>query len=510
MMELLDALHLTRQRNTVSICILLLFVLVGGSWWLFGLVWMSFLCAVSGLCYCATSYVCYHPEAHEWRNNITEWYERLFMRTFNYSHRPTTKHDPKFIPQQDSKSDHTPPAVHGDETGLGSAVNEAQGLSDGAEGETIQPMKMCHKEAQKMIQLIMKDFLMSWYSDVTSDTEFPEDIQKVLEHIALEVNVRLQHIDLEVAIVEVLGLILPYLEVLNKAGVRNFNGVELFDVTSEMCIKQFESDPRVVHPAMKSPTHEYRYYRQALDALIQCAYPPEYARCDVACTIVREILLKNIIEPLFNLLCDPGFLYEAIPVVLSKATQEKIDRQLVDIEWENNELEQKLNSGLRIASIKGSQRHMKRRFHTTSGRFGQANEFSTLPLELSVQKSPSSKPRSIANHPKMHMTSSGVYEPNAWQTQSTHVPNHHTNSEVELSTESTYPPLSRTNSRRSQFLSDGIPEMGHEEEYDHVVEGGFAVVELSPIYIERHVRVDPGTGVSHVAYIFKVSAMKLF
>ena len=45
------------------------------------------------------------------------------------------------------------------------------------------------------------------------------------------------------------------------------------------------------------------------------------------------------------------------------------------------------------------------------------------------------------------------------------------------------------------------------DSFDHVVNGEFAVVELSPIYIERHVRVDPGPGASnpHIAYIFKVS-----
>ena len=177
------------------------------------------------------------------------------------------------------------------------AEQDSERRGGAAEDEGVQPMKGCHKEAQKLIQLIMKDFVQSWYTNVTSDSEFPDDAQKILEHIALEINVRLQQVDMEEAIVDVLELILPYLEVLNQVGIRNYSGMELFDVSSETCVKQFEADPRVAHYALKTTAHEQRHYRQLLDVLLQCAVPGEYSRCDVACTLIREVLITNIFNP---------------------------------------------------------------------------------------------------------------------------------------------------------------------------------------------------------------------
>jgi hypothetical protein len=399
-----------------------------------------------------------------------------------------------------------------------------------------EPMKECHKEAQKMIQLIMKDFILKWYASITSDTEFPEDIEKILDHIALEVNVRLQRVDYQGSVVELLELILPYLEVLNEAGIRSYSGVELFDVTTETCVKQFEANPMVAHYAMKSAQHEKRHYRQALDALIQCALPPEYAKCDVACMLVREVLVTNIIEPLFDLLCDPAFLYGAIPLVLAKATPEKVSRQLEDIRQENEELNRALSRGRLILNITGSQDRNRRRFCTSSGRFGPGVHYSGIPSpDFRRRGRGKNRSHSMAVSPHMQRTSSGIYESSSWLSHSSRIPSHDTIDEGSTEAEATYPPslmspkrfssaqknLMKSESRtltsgggdRFTYHSDideyDFPEEGSEEDPDHfgpMIDGGYAVVELSPIFIERHVRVeDPSAGKTYVAYIFKVS-----
>ena len=382
------------------------------------------------------------------------------------------------------------------------------------EDADVQPMKQCHKESQKIIQLIMRDFVLPWYTNITQDMEFPEDIQKILEHVAVEINVRLQKIEVDEVVVEFLELILPYLEVLNKAGIRNYNGVELFDVNTETCVKQFEANPKVAHHAMKSPSHERRHCRQALDALIQCVFPPEYARCDVACMFVRELLLKNTIETVFDLLCDPGFLYEAIPMILLKASPEKIFRQLDDINIENEELERALNRGRLIVNITGSTGLTKRRFHMTSGRFGSSVHFSASNSPSHVKKKPTiSRPHSIARLSDLH---SGIYESDSWITQSSQVsPQHGT-----IKHNTIYAPYSKFGSTlngeplscQDTYLGRNDDLENTEEDYgeDNVlcdsvqVDSEYAFIELPPIYIERHVRVETGTG-SHIAYIFKVS-----
>lgn len=545
--------QVTRQRNTTVLFASLVLLLFSSSQWLFGLVWTFILCAISGLSFCCCAYISYRPEAREWRGKLSEWYGRLFVWGFNYSHRHlkgnhkkdhthfTSSHTPvpSEFPQTSTKgelssgvtlNDQRPPQPQA----LGQETNDA-------EGEGLQPMHECHREAQKMIQHIMKDFIQTWYTNVTSDTEFLEDVQKILEHVALEINVRLQQIEHQESIVELLELILPYLEVLNEAGIRNLSGVKLFDVTTETCVKQFEANPKVAHYAMKSPHLEKRHYRQTMDALIQCAFPPEYAKCDVACMLVRELLITNLFEPLFELLCDPAFLYEVIPLILTKATDEKIGRQLDDIEQENQELERILSRG-RLIVMMGSQGQNKRRFCTTSGRFGHGFTPSPM-LRKKGRGGGASRPNSIAMLPHMTKTSSGVYESSSWLTQSSRTLRHH-NTIAEGSNEATYPPPTPSPKKyRSStiggrhpslaqngdfqylngsalgiagFATEEVSEEEEEEEeedecpdsFDNVVDADFAVVELSPIFIERHVRVeDPGAGGTlYIAYIFKVSA----
>lgn len=538
---LLELFHVTRQKNTTLFLAVQVLLLVASSWWLFGSVWTWVLCVASGFSYCATSYVCYRPEAEAWRAALSEWYEKLFVWSFSYHHSSHPLHGTHTSGsslEQDhapSKSNQAPLLLESRTVGdLSSGVPlnavrppQPQAVEKGKD-DGGGPVKICHKEAQKIIQLVMKDFILTWYKNVTSDTEFSEDVQKILEHIALEVNVRLQKVDYQEAIVELLELILPYLEVLNEAGIRRYSGVELFDVTTEMCVKQFEANPRVAHYAMKSSRHEKRHYRQVVDALIQCAFPPEYAKCDVACMLVREVLVMNVIEPLFGLLCDPAFLYEAIPLILAKATLEKISRQLDDIKQENEELERILNRGHLIVNSVGSLGRNRRRFCTTSGSFGPSS-FSPSP-DLPPRRNGRARPQSIAVFPYMQRTSSGVYESSQWLTQSSRTRPLHSTIE-EGTAEATYPPPTVSPKRFASSSSNNtvatkhsvkvsraggrlscehnsmvdVTEEGLEEhcDYGNAIDGEYAVVELSPIFIERHVRVE-GVGKTYVAYIFKV------
>ena len=297
------------------------------------------------LSYFAMLFVCYHPEAQHWRDKIDQSYERLFQylfRTGSGTNSPIKSGPPKqSVGFRDS----------------GSTFATAE----------LKAAKQCHKEAQKIVQLLMRDFVVSWYSDVTGDVEFPEDVQKILEHVALEVNIRLQKIDLDEIVPEILSLVLPYLEAVNEAGDVDYNGVNVFDTSNEKCLRTFEGNPRVSHRALRSPGGETRYYRQAVDVLLQSVLPTEYVSCDVACMFVREILVRNVVEPVLDLLCDPDFLNESIPIVLAKAPLERVRKELDDIHHENEELEKQISRGRLLLKHKRAMTQ-RRRFCSLSGR----------------------------------------------------------------------------------------------------------------------------------------------
>ena len=133
--------------------------------------------------------------------------------------------------------------------------------------------------------------------------------------MALEVNIHLQQVDLDEVVHELLAAVIPYLEAVNHAGMIEYNGVEIFDVRHERCLRRFEEDVAVAHRALRSPDAETRYYRQLIDTVIQTAVPDEYRNSDLACMFLREVLLHNILEPLLSLLCDPDFLNKVYMIV---------------------------------------------------------------------------------------------------------------------------------------------------------------------------------------------------
>ena len=560
---MLEVLQLTRRRNTNLLICLLLVSLLLCCWWLFGLVWTLVLCAAHCLSYCTCCYLCYRLEATKWREALDGWFDHLFIWAFSYHHTPPVQKPSKanghpassescLVGQKSKAESSVGGESQVESTRLSQPVAGVGGTGEGGAEvapKDSKPSQKCHKEAQKIIQQLMKDFVRSWYVDITSDSEFLEDVQKVLEHVAVEINVRVQEMVVEEVVVELLELMLPYLEVLNKAGCRSYNGgVELFDVRNDKCLKEFEDMAKVSHPALRSPTAERQHYRQALDAMIQTAFPPEYQRCDVACMFVRELLLKNMIEPLFTLLCEPAFLYECIPMVLAKASPEKISRQLAEIQRENEELDHVLNRGRLIVNITGSHGKNGRRFYSNSGHFGQTTQLHKSRPSLwgsGLKRRDFSRPSSMSHFSGLQQTSSGIFESGSWHSQSSrHPPSPLLRSETgEEEHEATYPPsgsassprISPIRSHQGQGAEYGVlsgygdhwdggygaeeragqwpekeEEVGSEEEEEEegntfeMVGGEFAVVELAPIYIERHVRVVRDTG-SHIAYIFKVS-----
>lgn len=506
-------MHLPVYSRLWGALILLSVIIVTITLLLFGVLPVMILCIVSTMVYFAVCFICFQPEGKYLREKLDRYYEKLFIHTLNYAHSTSR-----------SLSEYSTSDIL---SGSNESLKKDKTTCTQKKPQ-VQASKPCHREAQKIIQLIMQDFIYSWYENVTDDLEFPDDVQKLLEHIALETNIRMQKIDLEKFITEIVMLLIPYLEVVNKSGMRKYNDIEVFDVNSEKCLRAFECDQIVAHRALNSRELELRYHRQALDALIQCAFPSKYRGCDFACMFVRELLLNNIIEPLFDRFCDPDFLVSSLPLILKKASPEKVQRELMAIKQENEALERKMSHGKLILKIKGSPIAQRRRFQTQSGRFYGSDHYSFTPAPEIPQGSPQQpkkqRPMSMASIPseKAAWTLSTDFEAPVTQScrasYSTESPQ--LGVEPDAYTPNLYmyglpngasPPKEGASwSNRSSTLTSNMYEyqgsnVRRDSEGD---DSNWDMIEVprGPIYFDRHVRVVSGSGSSsHIAYIFKVT-----
>ena len=205
---------------------------------------------------------------------------------------------------------------------------------------------LIHFECQKIVQLIVRDFIVSWYSVVTKDKELPRDVVKLLQHLALDLYFRLQNVDLKDLILHVLPVINPFLSTLNEVGYASTNNGRLttYDVNHPYCVILFEKNPHLTHPSLKSSVAEIQYLQKLVDSYLLSSVPSQYLKCDIALQLIRNVLVYRLLKPVFDLLCDPIFLTESIPLILSKLPEKIVQEVLSNIERENNQLEIELST----------------------------------------------------------------------------------------------------------------------------------------------------------------------
>ena len=312
-------------------------------------------------------------------------------------------------------------------------------LSASPAKSTSKRSELVHKEAQKLIQLIIRDFIVSWYKQISENPEFPQETVCLLEHLANDLQARVATVDVRSTILSLLPLLDPYLTALNEVGYVNERGKSTFDVTHTYCLMLFEKKPHLVHPALKNSQTEVEHLQRLVDTFISSSnvIPSNYKQCDIAVQFIREILVYRVFQPLFDLICEPEFLLRGIPLLLAKASDEKIRQVMLEIESENLLLDKHLSQPT-----------------------GLLTPFTSVPAP-----------------PPIHIPDATHYR---------------TSYPYRVGEEYQYPPSGVT----SNAMSNG--GISDDELYDESV-----YVNLPPIYIDKHVRVDTKDGV-HTGYIIKV------
>ena len=262
---------------------------------------------VCGVCsYFFITCLCYQPEGELWRSKITD----ILISCFSYYFKVKSKTQQVVNPVTTNKGDVS---------------------------------QLVHYETQKMIELISRDFIMTWYQNVSHDKELPQDVVQLLQHLSLELNIRLQNIDIKALILHVIPLVDPFLTTLNEVGHINERGKLTFDVNHPYCVMLLEKKPNVIHPALKNEISEIEYLEKMIDTFLQSSVPPQYKKCDIGLQFVREVLVHRVFTPVINLLCDPSFLLQAIPLILAKASEEKVRIIMNSIRNENLQLQENLS-----------------------------------------------------------------------------------------------------------------------------------------------------------------------
>ena len=213
-------------------------------------------------------------------------------------------------------------------------------LKVGLKKKAARTRELCQKEAKKISQLIIKDFVNYWYKEISDDTEFPSDVLMLLEHLAIKMEDRSRAINIEEILVDILPLVTAQLKAVSESAIHHSNGAKRYDVQGFECVRDFEGKHHdAVHCSLVSYHTEYRYIKNIIDLLFDTLLPIKYKHCEAGRLFVREVLTCRVVLPMINKICDPDFLNQAIVHLLSPANPERIELIMRQIEAENAGLE---------------------------------------------------------------------------------------------------------------------------------------------------------------------------
>ncbi|KAH1060183.1 hypothetical protein AAZX31_02G130800 [Glycine max] len=169
------------------------------------------------------------------------------------------------------------------------------------------------------IDKILKDFVVDlWYSEISPDKEFPEQIRAIIMDVLAEISGRVKEINLvDLLTRDLVDLIGVHIELFrrNQAVI----GVNIMKTLSSEerndRLKFHLLNSKELHPALISPESEYKVLQRLMSAVLATVLRQREAQCPVIRSISRELLTCLVMQPIMNL-ASPGYINELIESLL--------------------------------------------------------------------------------------------------------------------------------------------------------------------------------------------------
>ncbi|GMY05922.1 sorting nexin-16 [Fagus crenata] len=171
----------------------------------------------------------------------------------------------------------------------------------------------------EFIDKILKDFVVDlWYSEITPDREFPEQIRAIIMDALGEISGRVKVLNLvDLLTRDMVDLIGDHLDLFrrNQAAI----GVEVMATLSseerDERLKHHLKDSKELHPALLSPESEYKVLQRLIGGVLAVVLRPREAQSPLIRSIARELVTCLVVQPVMNF-ASPGYINELIECIL--------------------------------------------------------------------------------------------------------------------------------------------------------------------------------------------------
>ena len=202
--------------------------------------------------------------------------------------------------------------------------------------EIPKPLEECFK---RLIENIIRDFILKWYHDVGEGERFISETRDSLEMLCLEGYRRASQMDSHYLIEQVIVVFHGHLERFNKAMAilkAKDPKLRLSISSSQLLCQTYKSQLASEPPSLSKPAAELSYLRNVIDSLLVAMIPKDTYSCDTGRFILREILTIKVVEPLVGILIDPDWIGEAVIDILSNDENGGVNKSKVSVMESDN------------------------------------------------------------------------------------------------------------------------------------------------------------------------------
>lgn len=180
--------------------------------------------------------------------------------------------------------------------------------------------RQLEQEINRTIQMIIRDFVSSWYRSVSQEPAFEEEMEAAMRGLARELRKRMGTVDSPALAQRVLTLCGCHLqsymrakEAVAAAAGKQSGKVEPSQLWEAYC------RAAAPHPAVQSAGAEVAYTRRIVSSLLQGLVPKPHLETRTGRHVVVELITCNVILPLISKLSDPDWIHLVLVSIFSKA-----------------------------------------------------------------------------------------------------------------------------------------------------------------------------------------------
>ncbi|XP_028275808.1 sorting nexin-19 isoform X2 [Parambassis ranga] len=167
------------------------------------------------------------------------------------------------------------------------------------------------QEIHNTVRKIIRDFVTSWYSTVSSESFFETEVQEAMISMAMELKLRARQVDRKELTQRIVGLLGCHLQDYIKA--KELVVEQQIPLTASQSSKREQlwkaySTVTTAHYAMTSDMVEVNYVRAVVDLLLHVLVPSPHLESRTGRFVVGELITCNVLLPFIDKLSDPDWL----------------------------------------------------------------------------------------------------------------------------------------------------------------------------------------------------------